>query len=122
MSLLKPYVSDRRTAPELPLFIELDVQDEYELDAMLESGYRCRVFCYLVKYKGYGPEVSRWLPAKNLANAQEMVREFHLSHPNQPKTPGSGTRSHPGRRQGVTLIYGRWPEAVRNSNASLRRL
>ncbi len=101
VSLLEPYVSDGRTA-EPPPPIELDGQEEYELEAILQSGYRRGVFCYLVKYKGYGPEESEWLPAENLANAQDMVREFHLSHPNQPKPPGSGTRSCPRRQQGAT--------------------
>jgi hypothetical protein len=102
VSLLEPYISDGRTAPEPPPPIELDGQEEYELEAILQSGYRRGVFRYIVKYKGYGPEESKWLPAENLANAQDMVREFHLSHPNQPKPPGSGTRSRPGSRQGAT--------------------
>ncbi len=102
MSLLEPYVSDGRTAPKPPPPIELDSQEEYELEAILQSGYRRGVFRYLVKYKGYGPEESEWLPAKNLANAQDMVRDFHLSHPNQPKLPESSTCSRPGRRQGAT--------------------
>jgi hypothetical protein len=36
--------------------------------------------------------------ANNLANPQNMVREFHLSHPNQPKQPGVSTRLRPGKR------------------------
>ncbi len=82
VSLLKPYVSDGRTAPKPPPPIELDGQEEYELEAILQSGYRRGVFRYLVKYKGYGAEESKWLPAENLANAQNMVREFHLAHLN----------------------------------------
>jgi hypothetical protein len=55
-----------------------------------------------VKNKGYSPEESKWLPAENLANAQDMVREFYLLHLNQPKLLGSGTRSHPEIRQGAS--------------------
>jgi hypothetical protein len=102
VSLLEPYVSDGHTTPEPPLPIELDGQEECELEAILQSGYRCGVFRYLVKYKGYSLEESKWLPAENLANALDMVREFHLSHLNQPKPPGSGTRLRPGKRQGAT--------------------
>jgi hypothetical protein len=58
MSLLEPYVSDGRTAPEPPPPIELDFQEEYELEAILQSCYRRGVLRYLVKYKGYGPEES----------------------------------------------------------------
>jgi hypothetical protein len=45
VSLLEPYVSDGRTAPKLPPSIELDGQEEYELEAILQSGYRHGVFC-----------------------------------------------------------------------------
>jgi hypothetical protein len=83
-SLLEPYDSDGRTAPKLPPPIEIEGQEEYELQANPESGYRRGVFCYLVKYKGYSLEESEWLPAKNLAYAQDLVREFHLLHPNKP--------------------------------------
>jgi hypothetical protein len=86
---------DERTAPEPPPPIELDSKEEYELGAILPNGYRHGVFRYLVKYKEYGPEESEWLLAENLANAQDMVREFHLSHPNQPKPPGLGTHLRP---------------------------
>jgi hypothetical protein len=82
VSLFEPYVSDGRTAPELPPPIDLDGHEEYELEVIPQSGYRCGVFRYLVKYKEYGLEESEWLPAENLANPQDMVREFHLSHPN----------------------------------------
>ncbi len=58
VSLLEPYVSDGRTTPEPTPPNELDSQEEYELEVILQSGYRRGVFCYLVKYKGYSPEES----------------------------------------------------------------
>ncbi len=92
VSLLEPFISDGHTAPEPPPPIEADSQEEYELEAILHSGYRREVFRYLVKYKGYGLDESKWLPAENLANTQDMVCKFHLSHLNKPKPLGWGTR------------------------------
>jgi hypothetical protein len=37
VSLLKPYVSDRRTAPKYPPPIEIDGEEEYELEEILQS-------------------------------------------------------------------------------------
>ena len=99
VSLLEPYVSDRRSAPEPPPPIEVDGEEEYELEEILQSAYRYNSFCYRVKYKGYSAEESEWLPAENLRNAPYMVRRFHEAHPNQPKPPGWGTRSRPGARR-----------------------
>jgi hypothetical protein len=99
VSLLEPYVSDRQREPEPPPAIEVDGEEEYELEEIFQSAYRYNAFCYRVKYKGCSAEESEWLPAENLAHAQDMVREFHSQHPNQPKPLGWGTRSRPGARR-----------------------
>ena len=82
VSLLEPYVSDGRSAPELPPPIEVAGEEEYELEEILQSAYRYNAFCYQVKYKGYSAEESEWLPAENLENAPDMVCEFHAVYPN----------------------------------------
>ncbi len=99
VSLLEPYIFNGRRAPEPPPPIDVDSEEEYELEEILQSAYRYNAFCYRVKYKGYSAEKSEWLPAENLAHAQDMVHEFHSQHPNQPKPPGWGTRSRPGARR-----------------------
>ncbi len=43
MSLLELYFSDKHTAPDLLLRIELYIHEKYELKAILESDYRCKV-------------------------------------------------------------------------------
>ncbi len=98
VSLLVPYIFDGRCAPEPPPPIEVDGEEEYELEDILQSVYRYNSFCYRVQYKGYSEEESEWLPAENLRNMPDMVRRFHETHPNQPKPPGWGTRSRPGAR------------------------
>jgi hypothetical protein len=49
-----------------------------------------------MKYEGYLVEQSKWLPAENIVHAQNMVGEFHASHPNWPKLVSGGTQSGPG--------------------------
>ncbi len=51
VSLLEPYVSDGRRAPEPPPPIEVDGEEEYELEEILQSAYRYNGFCYRVRYK-----------------------------------------------------------------------
>ncbi len=99
VSLLEPYVSDGWRAPESPPPIEVDGEEEYKLEEILQSAYRYNALCYRVEHKGYSAEESEWLPAEKLVHAQDMVGEFHSQHPNQPKPPGWGTRSHPGARR-----------------------
>jgi hypothetical protein len=99
ISLLEPYIFNERRAPEPPPPIEVDGEEEYELEEILQSVYRYNAFCYRVKYKGYSAEESEWLPAENLAHVQDTVCEFHSQHLNQPKPPGWGTCSRPGARR-----------------------
>jgi hypothetical protein len=40
VSLLEPYVSNGRTAPEPPLPIEIDGEEEYKLEEILQREYR----------------------------------------------------------------------------------
>jgi hypothetical protein len=96
VSLLELYVSDGRMAPEPPSTIEIDSEEEYKLEEILQSEYKYGILRYRVKYKRYSAEQSEWLPAENLVHAQDMVHEFHISHPNQPRPIGWGTRSRPG--------------------------
>ncbi len=87
VSLLEPYVSDRRRAAEPPPPIEVEGVAEYEVEEILHSGYRRGVFRYLVKCKGYTADEAQWLPDSHLEHAHDLFREFHESHPMQPKPP-----------------------------------
>jgi hypothetical protein len=63
VSLLEPYVSDGHSAPKPPPPIEVNGEEEYEHDEILQCAYRYNLFCYQVKYKGYSAEESKWLTA-----------------------------------------------------------
>ncbi len=93
MSLLEPYVSDGQRAAEPPPHIEAESAAEYEVEEILRSGYRRGVFRYLVKWKGFSADKAEWLSESSLEHAQDLVHEFHESHPTQLKPPRWGSRS-----------------------------
>ncbi len=95
VSLLEHYVSNRQMAAEPPPPMEVEGAAEYEVEEILRSGYRCDVFRYHVKWKGYLADKAEWLPDSCLEHAQDLVREFHVSHPTQPKLPCWGSHSRP---------------------------
>jgi hypothetical protein len=71
-----------RTAPELPPYIKVDNEEEYKLKEILAIKYWYSTLQYCVKYKRYLAERGEWLLAENLNHAQDIINEFHLSHPN----------------------------------------
>ncbi|KAF8699730.1 hypothetical protein AX14_000912 [Amanita brunnescens Koide BX004] len=92
--LLKPYYAPhypRQKAIEEEKRNEQEgetAENEYEVEDLLDSriskkGRGCLE--YLVKWKNYPREDALWEPKDNLANAQEMVDEFHKKFPNAPR-------------------------------------
>jgi hypothetical protein len=73
-SQLKPVVG----APRVPAAIALEdgEEDEYEVEAVLDSRLVRGQRQYLVRWKGYGQFDDTWEPAANLQNAQDKVKEF----------------------------------------------
>lgn len=93
---LKPYqaneIPGRVVSPPPPL--ETEQGEEYEVEQIINSHWvgRPKRFEYLVKWVGYGPANNTWEPIANVANAQELVKEFHEQHldaasPDHPPQP-----------------------------------
>ena len=64
--------------------MELEDAVEYEVEAILrhrKTGRRRRKLEYLVKFVGYDASYNEWLPAVNLTNASDLVRQYHESNP-----------------------------------------
>lgn len=57
VSLLEPYHEDPIRAPELPSAIEVQGEDQYEVDQVLDSRIRYGKLQYLVKWTGLGGAV-----------------------------------------------------------------
>jgi len=54
---------------------------EWEVERILDSKRRYQKLHYLVLWAGYNYVRTSWEPAENLENAQELVNEFHQTHP-----------------------------------------
>jgi len=79
VSWIKPYKS--RPTPLGPAVQHLNPdlvhgEEEYEVETILADRYKGTRTQYLVRFKSYGPEWDEWLPAKNLQNAQEAIKEY----------------------------------------------
>ena len=67
-----------------PPVVTKDGEEEYEVEEILDSRIRRRRLEYYVKWHGYGAEENSWQPKAHLANAPELIADFHRLHPNAP--------------------------------------
>jgi hypothetical protein len=98
VSLLEPYRTNTipgRVQPPPPP-IEVEGEEEFEVEEILDSRIRNGKLHYLVDWLGYGPSDRTWEPAESLRNAPESVARFHSRHPGRPN-PADATR-RPSRR------------------------
>jgi len=92
VSLLEPYytsnIPGRHQAPPPP--IEIEGENEYEVNTILDSRVRRRRLEYLVAWTGYEDQEDAvtWEPAKNLTHVSDLVQEFHEEHPDKPGPDG----------------------------------
>jgi len=72
-----------------PPLIELDDADEWEVHWILDSRIDCHRkgsgLLYLVEWKGFDntPNATSWEPPEHLANASDIVQEFHQAYPDK---------------------------------------
>ena len=83
-----PNTIPNRTQPPPPP-VEVDGELEYEIAQILDSkidNRRRSKLLYKVRWAGYEgtPDEEDWLPASELAHAQELVSDFHARYPNKP--------------------------------------
>jgi hypothetical protein len=85
-SLLYGHPTDefgRRPIPPPPV-VTPEGEEEYEVEKILNSRKVGRQLQYLIRWKGYGPEEDTWQPKADVANAPELVQQFHRQHPEAP--------------------------------------
>ena len=87
VSLLEPYKESAipgRIQQPLPC-IEVENHIEYEVEKILDSRRRWGQLEYFVHWHGYDINERTWESAENLANAPQMVQEFHRQYPQKPR-------------------------------------
>ena len=83
---LVPYVTNQISGREdtRPPPIEIEGNEEYEVQEILDCRRRRNKWEYLVSWKGYGPNENSWEPRENVENAQDKINQFHTKHPSAP--------------------------------------
>jgi len=79
-----PPVTGQPPSEPQPTIVEDAGVQEWEVEWILDAKLRYRNLHYLVQWAGYSHIRTSWEPAENLENAQEMVDEFHRTHPEKP--------------------------------------
>jgi len=113
ISRLKPYQDNRFPSriKEPPPPIQIEGEDEYELDEIIDSQLHYNKLQSRAKWKGYSPEHDKvWYLAENFNNAEHRVHRFHRRYP---RKPGVDTRhdqrivlrTSPRRQTKTTLTY-----------------
>ena len=84
VSLLKPYIGTNELNNPFPPLIEVEGQEEYEVEEILDSRIHYNKLQYLVKWMGYPHLDNQWLPKDDVARSQDLVGLFHKIYPNKP--------------------------------------
>jgi len=88
ISLLKPFQEKKFPSQnkEPPPPIQIEGEDEYELDEIIDSRLHYNKLQYRAKWKGYSPEHDKaWYTAENFNNAEHTVQRFHRRYPGEPR-------------------------------------
>jgi Integrase zinc binding domain/Integrase core domain/Chromo (CHRromatin Organisation MOdifier) domain len=83
ISLLEPYRIREGRGPPEP--IEIDNEEEWEVDHVLDARGSHSSREFLIRWKGCTTEEDSWQPAEDLANAQEAIQEFYKDREGAPE-------------------------------------
>jgi len=87
ISLLKPYQENQFLSQikEAPPPIQIEGEDEYERDEIINTGLHYNKLQYRGKCQGYSPKHDKvWYARENFNNAELTVQRFHRRYPGMP--------------------------------------
>lgn len=84
--LLEPFQENNLASRPLPKLSPIIVNDqqEFEVEAILDSRLIHRQGQYLVHWKRFATSEATWEPASHLINSPELIAEFHSLFPSKP--------------------------------------
>jgi Chromo (CHRromatin Organisation MOdifier) domain len=68
-----------RPPPEI-----IDNDEEYEIEEILDSRVHRNKLYYLIHWLSYPRDEDSWIPASETDHCQDLVRDFHKTHPHAP--------------------------------------
>jgi len=77
VSLLEPY--RMREGREIPAPIEIDGEEEWEIEQILDHKDTAQGTQYLVKWKGFSTAENTWEPVEHLLNASEELARYRAA-------------------------------------------
>ena len=87
VSQITPYkestIEGQKKKPLPP--IEVQGEEEYIVERILDSRQYYGKLQYLIKWKGYIDEHNSWEPEENLTHAKTLVKKFHKEHASAPR-------------------------------------
>jgi hypothetical protein len=87
-ALLTPYAPpsfpSQQPEHDLPPPEIIDNDEEYEIKEILDSRVRWNKLYYLVHWLSYPRNEDSWIPASETNHCQDLVRDFHKTHPCAP--------------------------------------
>jgi len=87
ISLLEPYQDNQFPSQikEPPPPNQMEGEDNYELDEIINYQLNYNKLQYRAKWKGYSPEHDKvFYPAENFNNTEHTVQRFHWRYPGKP--------------------------------------
>jgi len=87
VSRLRPYkpptIPGQQITPQAP--VEVEGEEEYVVEEILDSHLRHNKLEFLVKWEGYTNENNSWEPEDNCSNARNAVAAFYRKYPQAPR-------------------------------------
>jgi len=65
--------------------VEVEGEEEYVVEEILDSHLRCNKLEFLVKWEGYMSENNSWKPEGNCRNAHNAIATFYHKYPQVPR-------------------------------------
>jgi len=78
-----PSILGQQIMPQSP--VEVEGEEEYVVEEILDSHLRHNKLEFLVKWKGYTNENNSWEPEDNCRNACNAIAAFYHKYPQAPR-------------------------------------